>query len=75
MASTRQLKVARLIQKEIGEIFQRDAKHLLNGAFVTITRSEISPDLGVAKLHLSFLLSSDKEKTLLEIENNKKQIR
>ena len=75
MPSTRQLKVARMIQKEMGDIFQRDSKHLLNGAFVTVTRSEISPDLSVVKLHLSFLLSKNKEETLLEIQKQKKNIR
>jgi len=75
MASTRQLKFARMIQKELGDQFQRDSKHLLNGAFVTVTRCEMSPDLSVAKVHLSFLLAKDKTETLQKIEDNKKTIR
>jgi ribosome-binding factor A len=75
MSSTRQLKFARMIQKELGELFQRDNRHLLNGAFVTVTRCEMSPDLSVAKVHLSFLLSSEKETLLQNIEDHKKSIR
>ena len=75
MPSTRQLKVARLLQKELSEIFQRDSRHLLNGAFVTVTRADISPDLSVAKFHLSFLMAKDKEQTLQSIEANKRNLR
>lgn len=75
MASTRQLKFARMIQKELGDMFQRDSKHLLNGAFVTVTRCEMSPDLGVAKVHLSFLMAKEKQEVLEKIELNKKTIR
>jgi ribosome-binding factor A len=75
MSSTRQLKFARMIQKELGDMFLRDNKHLLNGAFVTVTRCEISPDLGVVKVHLSFLLTQDKNEVLQKIEDNKKSIR
>ncbi len=75
MSSTRQLKFARMIQKELGELFQRDNRHLLKGTFVTVTRCEMSPDLSVAKVHLSFLLSKDKVELLQNIEDNKKSIR
>jgi ribosome-binding factor A len=34
--TTRQLKFARLIQKEISDIFQRDKRGILDNAFVTI---------------------------------------
>lgn len=74
MPSTRQLKVGRLLQKEMSDIFQRDS-HMLNGTFVTVTRCEVSPDLSVAKVHLSFLLAKSKEETLETIQNNKKNIR
>ena len=42
MPSTRQLKVARMIQKEMGDIFQRDSKHLLNGALNANCLSNLS---------------------------------
>lgn len=55
MATLRQNKVARLIQKEMGEIFQKEAKHLFVGGLATVTGAEISPDLAIAKIFISFL--------------------
>lgn len=60
MESKRQQKYSKLIQKEIGEIFQKEAKHILGNSFVTVSRVLVSPDLGVAKVYLSFLLEKDK---------------
>jgi len=53
MATTRQLKVSRLLQKELGEYFQRQGPALSGGKMVTVTVVRISPDLGVAKVYLS----------------------
>ncbi len=60
MESKRQQKYNKLIQKEIGEIFQKEAKHLLGNSFVTVSRVMVSPDLGLARIYLSFLLEKDK---------------
>lgn len=53
MESTRQLKVARQIQKDVGEILRREAAGLFPGAMVSVTQVRVSPDLGFAKLFLS----------------------
>lgn len=74
MESKRQQKHAKLLQKELGDIFQKEAKHLVGRAMVTITRVLVSPDLGFAKVYLSFLLADPK--TLFElIDEHKKEIR
>lgn len=70
MESKRQQKYSKLIQKEIGEIFQKEAKHLLGSSFVTVSRVIVSPDLGLAKIYLSFLL--DKDRPVFEKLNDKK---
>lgn len=75
METTRQLKFARLIQKELGEIFQRDSKGLLEGMFVTITKVGVSPDLAQAKVYLSFLLVEDKKAALAKVAAQNKVIR
>ncbi|WP_200975518.1 30S ribosome-binding factor RbfA [Echinicola sp. 20G] len=74
MESKRQQKYSKLIQKEIGEIFQRESKPLVGNAMVTVTRVLMSPDLGVAKVYLSFLLANNKE-MLENIDSHKKEIR
>lgn len=75
MDSTRQQKYARLIQKDLGEIFQRDTKGLLGGNFITVTTVRVSPDLSIAKVYLSIFNSKEKEKVLQLITENTKQIR
>ncbi|MGM0943750.1 MAG: 30S ribosome-binding factor RbfA [Bacteroidota bacterium] len=74
MESKRQQKHAKLLQKELGEIFQKEARHLVGKAMVTITRVMVSPDLGVAKVYLSFLLT-DPQQTYELINDHKKEIR
>lgn len=74
MESKRQQQYGKLIQKELGEIFQREGKPLVGNAMVTVTRVLMSPDLGVAKVNLSFLLA-DNAALFAKINDNKKQIR
>lgn len=73
--STRQQKYARLIQKELGDIFQRDKKGILENAFITIADVRVSPDLSVAKVYISMLLAKEKEQILAKINARKKEIR
>lgn len=73
--STRQLKFARLIQKEISDIFQRDKRGILDNAFITIAEVKVSPDLGVAKVYVSMMLAKDKQATLEKINSRKGEIR
>jgi ribosome-binding factor A len=75
MESTRQKKVARLIQKELSEIFQREARELTTNYLVTITHVHMSPDLSIAKAYLSFLPDKNKGQQLELIQDNAKNIR
>lgn len=74
MESKRQQKHAKLLQKELGDIFQKEAKHLVGKAMITITRVMVSPDLGFAKIYVSFLLA-DPKATYELINEHKKEIR
>lgn len=74
MESTRQSKIARLLQKELSEIFRvQTAK--LGGVLVSVSVVRVSPDLSVAKAYLS-IFPSDKASTILDnINRNAKSIR
>lgn len=74
MESKRQQKYAKLIQKELGDIFQKEAKHLIGKAMITLTRVMVSPDLGFAKAYVSVLIA-DPKKTYDLINDHKKEIR
>jgi len=67
METTRQQKIARLLQKELGEIFLLYAKKM-QGTLITVTGVRISPDLSVARAHLS-IFPADKVKSVLEQVN------
>lgn len=75
METKRQQKFARLIQKELGDMFQADTKGLFAGAFITVTAVRVSPDLSIAKVYLSFLNNKDKQGLLSDIEEKNKIIR
>lgn len=59
MESKRQQKFAGLIQEELASVFQREGAAYLPNTLVTITRVRVSSDLGVAKVYLSFLNTSN----------------
>jgi ribosome-binding factor A len=59
MESKRQQKFARVIQKDLGEIFQRDAHNLLPNAMITVTKVRTTPDLGIVRVYLSFFNAPD----------------
>ncbi|MFN0049250.1 MAG: 30S ribosome-binding factor RbfA [Cytophagales bacterium] len=75
MDTRRQLKYAKLIQKELSEIFLHDKKSLFGNAFVTITSTEVSPDLAVAKIYMSFMLVEDKKAMIEMMQENAKVFR
>ncbi|MBE6196521.1 MAG: 30S ribosome-binding factor RbfA [Rikenellaceae bacterium] len=51
--SIRQQKIARQIQSDMAEIFQRDGKPCTLGTLVTVTAVRVSPDFGYAKIYVS----------------------
>jgi ribosome-binding factor A len=75
MESTRQQKISRLIQKDLGAIFQQESRRLFEGALITVTKVHVSKDLSVAKTYLSLFLTKDKEALLELIRKHTKEIR
>ncbi|HEX5001962.1 MAG TPA: 30S ribosome-binding factor RbfA [Bacteroidia bacterium] len=53
MDTTRMQKYARLIQKEIGDIFQREGRNYFGGSFLTVTGVKVTPDLSIARVYVS----------------------
>ena len=63
--SKRQEKVSKLIQRDLADIFQKEAQ-LFKGALITVTKVRISPDLSYAKVYLSIFIPGDESKPILE---------
>lgn len=74
METTRQQKINRLIQKELGEIFLLQTK-AMPGILVSVSGVRISPDLSVAKAYLSIFPSEKGKELLANIKTNVKAIR
>ncbi len=73
--SKRQEKVSKLLQRDLADIFQKEA-NLFMGALITVTTVRISPDLSYAKVYLSiFAPGKDKEEILEGIQSQTAQLR
>lgn len=55
MQSTRQQKISRLIQQDLGDIFLREMKPVLGNSLITVTGVRVSPDLSIARVHVSIM--------------------
>ena len=75
MESTRQRKVARLIQKELGDVFQREGQIFARGSMITVTVVRVTPDLSHAKVFLSIFPSKNKQQVIKTISEDVKKIR
>ena len=74
METTRQQKRARLLQKELSEIFRKETAKVGN-VIVSVSAVRVSPDLSIARAYLS-IFPSDKGQLLIDsINNSAKQIR
>ncbi|MCD4683575.1 MAG: 30S ribosome-binding factor RbfA [Bacteroidales bacterium] len=75
MESTRQLKVSKLLQKDLGEIFQRESKNLFRSAMITVTKVHVTPDLSMARVYLSLFAIENKDRLLEQIQVHAREIR
>ena len=66
--STRQLKIAREIQKDLAEILRSKGMAAFGGAMVTVSEVRVSPDLSIAKTYVS-IFPSAKADTVMGILN------
>jgi ribosome-binding factor A len=64
MSSIRQEKVGSLVKQELSIIFQRETAMHFDGLFITVTQVRMSPDLGLAKIYLSFMAVKEPEAAL-----------
>ncbi len=74
--SKRQKQAAGLIQRDLSELFQRNAANWLGKpTFVTVTNVTMSPDLSVAKVYLSFVLDDNRPAMMETLNQRKSDVR
>lgn len=74
METTRQQKIARLIQKDLSDIFLRYARNM-GGTLISVSEVRISPDLAIAHVYLSIFPDTKVNEVLTQIEDEKGKIR
>ena len=74
METTRQAKIARLLQKELSEIFRQQTAKMRN-IIVSVSTVRVSPDLSVARVYVSVFPSAKAEEMLESINKSAKTIR
>lgn len=74
MESTRQHKIARLIQKDMSDILLRQAR-ALSGTLISVSEVRVSPDLAIAHIYLSVFPNNKVQDTVQWIEDNQHKLR
>jgi len=74
MENTRQQKIARLIQKDLSDIFLKYAR-ALGGTLISVSEVRISPDLAIAHIFLSIFPQDKVQSTMTQIEQDSHKIR
>ncbi len=73
--STRQLKVAKELQKDMAEIIRSKGMAVFDGAMITVSGVRISPDLSVAKVYVSIFPSEKAGKVMEILKENTRNLR
>lgn len=75
MAGIRQEKMAELIRRDLSVIFQHQASVWFGGMFISVTQVRMAPDLGLAKVYLSFMAVPDKQVALAAVRQEGWRVR
>ncbi len=73
--STRQKKVARQVQRDLGDLFREASQELFGGKMITVTRVRMSPDLSLARVYLSVFPPVNREQFDALVNVHKKEMR
>ncbi len=74
MDEKRLSKISRLLQKELGDIFQKQTQGM-PGTLISVTRVRATPDLSLARIYLSIFPADKSDELMKNIEANNKIIR
>lgn len=74
MEGKRQAKIARLIQKDLSEIFRRQTAAMGN-VLVSVSKVKVTPDLSIARVYLSIFPSEKSAEILANIIAQSKTVR
>jgi len=64
-----------MLQRELGEIFRREAANKFNRAMITVTKVHVTRDISLARSYLSLFATNDKSALLESIRRHTPEIR
>jgi len=73
--TTRQLRVARELQRDLAEIIRSKGMAVFGGAMVTVSEVRVSPDLSVARVYVSIFPSEKASAVMPMLEEHSRALR
>lgn len=70
MANKRNLQVAELIKRNFSIVLQQEGSYIYGDVLVTVTRVDLTPDFGTAKIYLSIYNTEDKQSVVLLMKDS-----
>ncbi|MGY5354748.1 30S ribosome-binding factor RbfA [Wenyingzhuangia sp. IMCC45467] len=68
--TNRQKKIAGVIQKDLAEVLQADARNGLRGVIISVSKVSVTADLGQAKAYLSVFPSEKRDEIIKAVTAN-----
>ena len=75
MESTRLKKVSRLLERDLGDIFQKMAKDNYAGTLISVTKVRVSPDLGNARVYISIFPNTHQQSIMSWVDEHHGHLR
>jgi len=75
METNRQKKIAGVLQKDLVDVLQSAARDGMRGVLISVTKVNVTSDLGEAKVYLSIFPSEKRDELLEGIKSNTATIR
>ncbi len=73
--TNRQRKIAGVLQKDLVDVLQKAAQDGMQGVIISVSKVSVTPDLGIAKVHLSVFPSDKRDEILNGVKSNAPLIR
>lgn len=75
MESKRQKKIASVLQRDLAEIFRKQAASHFPGTLITVSKVRVSPDLGLVRSYLSVFPIEKSDDVLTFVKENTSKLR
>ena len=75
MESTRLKKVSRLLERDLGDIFQKMAKDNFAGTLISVTKVRVSSDIGTARIYISIFPATHHKSIMSWVDEHHNHLR